>query len=61
MPRALFRCDQCTWEEWRDATESVTLCPVCGYMRWEVVAEAPSAAADESSEEEDPRRRGPGK
>lgn len=40
MARALFQCDQCTYEEWRDASESVTLCPVCGYMRWEMVATA---------------------
>lgn len=38
MARVLFRCDQCTYEEWRDAAETVSLCPVCGYMRWEAVA-----------------------
>lgn len=50
MARVLFRCDQCTYEEWRDASESVSLCPVCGYLRWEAVAAAePEPAAEDAA------------
>jgi len=34
----LFGCDQCAYEEWRDATQEPWLCPVCGGMRWTRVA-----------------------
>ena len=34
----LFRCDQCTYEEWREATQEPWLCPVCGWMRWARIA-----------------------
>ena len=34
----LYRCDQCTHEEWREAGQEPWLCVVCGYMRWEAIA-----------------------
>ena len=34
----LFRCDQCSHEEWRPEEQEPWLCLVCGYMRWGVVA-----------------------
>jgi hypothetical protein len=38
----LYRCDQCTHEEWRQEGQEPWLCVVCGYMRWEAIAsEAP--------------------
>jgi len=37
----LYRCDQCTHEEWREEWQEPWLCVVCGYMRWqEIAAEA---------------------
>ena len=34
----LYRCDQCTHEEWREEGQEPWLCVVCGYMRWGAVA-----------------------
>ena len=34
----LYRCDQCTHEEWREEGQEPWLCVVCGYMRWAVIA-----------------------
>jgi uncharacterized Zn finger protein len=34
----LYRCDQCTHEEWREEGQEPWLCVVCGYMRWEAIA-----------------------
>lgn len=53
--QARFSCDQCTYEEWRDIDDTVSLCPVCGYMRWGVVATAPepSPPDDEGAAEPD--------
>lgn len=56
----LYRCDQCTHEEWREAGQEPWLCVVCGYMRWEAIASEVEVAeeavwvsgADET--EEDP-------
>jgi len=45
----LFRCDQCSYEEWREAHEEPWLCVVCGNMRWGVVAGDDSAASTELS------------
>jgi hypothetical protein len=46
----LYRCDQCSHEEWREAGQEPWLCIVCGYMRWEAVAEAGSSTGEEDSE-----------
>ena len=50
----LFECDQCTYRERRRADQEPWPCPVCGYMRWSVVAEAgvdsgPGAADEEGT------------
>ncbi len=39
----LFRCDQCSYEEWRSEEQEPWLCLVCGNMRWGVVETAPDA------------------
>ena len=35
----LYRCHQCSYEEWREADQEIWLCLVCGWMLWSVVAE----------------------
>lgn len=45
--KALYRCDQCSYEEWRRLGEEPWLCVVCGWMRWELVATAAEAGADD--------------
>jgi ribosomal protein L37AE/L43A len=54
----LYRCDQCSHEEWRSAGQEPWLCVVCGYMRWEAVAESESTDAEDRDEttgpDEDP-------
>lgn len=51
--RALYRCDQCRHEEWRQLGEEPWLCVVCGWMRWELVttAEEPDSEASDSGED----------
>jgi len=46
----LYRCDQCSYEEWREAGQEPWLCVVCGYMRWGAVAEAESPPGVDDSE-----------
>jgi len=43
----LFRCDQCSHEEWREADQEPWLCAVCGWMRWSVIATDEPDATDE--------------
>lgn len=50
---ALYRCDQCGYEEWRRLGEEPWLCLVCGWMRWELVATAEPEADGESDSGED--------
>lgn len=47
--QVLFECDQCANQEWRDESQEPWLCPVCGNMRWGVVAR--EAAADPGERE----------
>ena len=42
----LYRCDQCTHEEWREAGQEPWLCVVCGYMRWEAIAAEAESSQD---------------
>ena len=43
----LFRCHQCSYEEWRPEGQDPWLCVVCGYMMWTVVADdGPVAGPD---------------
>lgn len=35
----LFRCHQCSYEEWRPEDREPWLCLVCGYMRWSAIAD----------------------
>ena len=52
--KALFGCDQCTYQEWREEDDDVHLCPVCGNTRWQILKDpesdldmtAPEHAAD---------------
>lgn len=40
----LYRCHQCSYEEWREADQEIWLCLVCGWMLWSVVAEEDAGA-----------------
>ena len=51
----LYRCDRCTYEEWRAAGGQVELCPACGYMRWEEVAGSDEDADEGSDADSGPR------
>jgi hypothetical protein len=42
----LYRCDQCTHEEWREEGQEPWLCVVCGYMRWEAIASDAEASVE---------------
>ena len=51
----LYRCDQCTHEEWREEGQEPWLCVVCGYMRWEAIASEAEVSVEikwDSGEEE---------
>jgi hypothetical protein len=50
----LFRCDQCTYEEWREATQEPWLCPVCGWMRWTAIATDEAAEPSNGGAPDDP-------
>jgi len=47
----LWKCDQCAYHEWRPADREPWLCVICGYERWQAVAEA--VAPDEPDEPEE--------
>lgn len=47
--KGLYRCDQCSHEEWRALGEEPWLCAVCGWMRWELLA-----TADDPGDDSDP-------
>ncbi len=51
----LYRCDQCTHEEWREEGQEPWLCVVCGYMRWGAIASEAEVSVEikwDSGEEE---------
>jgi hypothetical protein len=54
----LFRCDQCRYEEWREASQEPWLCPVCGGMRWErVTTDEPEERSSGQAPGDDPESR----
>jgi len=49
----LFRCDQCSYEEWRPEEQEPWLCLVCGNMRWGVVGDDEDESIERAEDNSD--------